>query len=235
MHSSKTSAAYVGAVIFHPCKKWSALDQLWGQLPSRQSTLWKDELETTWELSQYMNKDVSDELSDLSTCNNEGLSYIEWRLALRSRPASQQPPPSLPASQRRSLGGQVQQPEVTVQQELAHYLSEPPVTNIAFKNDPIAWWRDVGVGRFPRLSYMAVDFLTIASSLAETERDFSSIGRMITLLRNRLRRSSVARAQCLRSWGKVGVYKPSIQFNLLKLNNENWRRCMIVATLARED
>ena len=23
----------------------------------------------------------------------------------------------------------------------------------------IAWWRDVGVGHFPRLSYMAVDFL----------------------------------------------------------------------------
>jgi hypothetical protein len=38
-----TSAAYVGAVIFHPCKKWSALDQLWNQLPSRQSALWKDE------------------------------------------------------------------------------------------------------------------------------------------------------------------------------------------------
>ena len=25
-----TSAACVGAVIFHPCKKWSVLDQLWG-------------------------------------------------------------------------------------------------------------------------------------------------------------------------------------------------------------
>jgi len=230
-----TSAAYVGAIIFHPCKKWSALDQLWGQLPSRQSTLWKDEyrnsMRAIWE-EQYMNKDVSDELSELSTCNNEGLSYIERRLAMRSRPASQQPPPSLPATQRRCLGRQVQQPEVTVQQdELAQYLSEPPVTNIAFKNDPIAWWRDVGVGRFPRLSYMAVDFLTIASSSAETERDFSSVGRMITPLRSRLRRSFVARAQCLRSWGKAGIYKPSIQFDLL--NNANWRD--VVATLARED
>ena len=34
-----TSAAYVGTVIFHPCKKWSASDQLWDQLPSRQSAL----------------------------------------------------------------------------------------------------------------------------------------------------------------------------------------------------
>jgi len=49
-----------------------------------------------WE-EQYMNKEVSDD-SELSTCNNEGLSYIERRLALRSRPASQQPPPSLPAT-----------------------------------------------------------------------------------------------------------------------------------------
>lgn len=47
--------------------------------------------------------------------------------------------------------------------------------------------RDVGSVRFPHLSFMAVDFLTIASSSAETERDFSSCGRMITPLRCRLR------------------------------------------------
>jgi hypothetical protein len=31
-----------------------------------------------------MNKDVSDELSELSTCDDEGLGYIGRRLALRS-------------------------------------------------------------------------------------------------------------------------------------------------------
>jgi hypothetical protein len=47
---------------------------------------------------------------------------------------------------------------------------------------------------FPRLSYMAVDFLTIVLLSVETERDFSSCGRMVTLLRSRLWRYIVAMA-----------------------------------------
>ena len=64
---------------------------------------------------------------------------------------------------------------------------------------------------------MAVDFLTIALSSAETEReDDHSIARSPKTL-------FVAKAQCLRSWSssKIGVYKPSLQFNLL--DNENRR------------
>ena len=62
---------------------------------------------------------------------------------------------------------------------------------------------------------MAVDFLTIASSSAETKReDDHSIARSPKIL-------FVAEAQCLRSWSKIGVYKPSLQFNLL--DNENRR------------
>jgi hypothetical protein len=160
-----------------------------------------------------MNNDVSNKLSKLSTCNDEGLSYIERRLALRSKPASQQPLPSLTASQKRSLGGQVQQPVTVQQDKQALYLSEHVV-----------------VGRFPCLSYMALDFPTISSSSAETERYSSSAGRITAPLRNPLRRSFVMRAQCLRYWGKVGIYKPSIQFDLL---SENWRD--VVATLALED
>jgi hAT family protein len=68
---------------------------------------------------------------------------------------------------------------------------------------------------------MAVEFLTISSSSAETERDFSSVGRIITELRSGLGQSFVARAQCLRSRGKAGAYKLSIQFD--SLNNENQR------------
>ncbi|PNP43224.1 hypothetical protein TGAMA5MH_04934 [Trichoderma gamsii] len=33
-----TSTAYVAVVVFHPCKKWRALEQLWNQLPSRQTS-----------------------------------------------------------------------------------------------------------------------------------------------------------------------------------------------------
>ena len=61
------------------------------------------------------------------------------------------------------------QKPVTVQQDKrAQYLSE-----------------DV-VGRFPRLSYMALDFLTTSSSSAETERYSSSVGRITAPLRDDL-------------------------------------------------
>jgi hypothetical protein len=56
------------------------------------------------------------------------------------------------------------------QDEFDQYLSEPAVYNIAYKADLVGWWRGVGVVRFPRLSYMAVDFLIISSSPTETER-----------------------------------------------------------------
>lgn len=88
--------------------------------------------------------------------------------------------------------------------------------------------------RFPRLFYMAVDFLTIASSSAETERDFSSCGRMITPLRSRLRRYIVAMAQCLRSWSKAGIYQPSLPLNLLE--GDNWRHVLqLLGRISVED
>lgn len=48
-----SSTAYVAAVVFHPCKKWRAVERLWSQLPSRQTSGWKriyeTSLTTIWE------------------------------------------------------------------------------------------------------------------------------------------------------------------------------------------
>ena len=48
-----TSTPYVAAVVFHPCKKWRALEFLWNQPPSRQTSEWKRMYErgltTVWE------------------------------------------------------------------------------------------------------------------------------------------------------------------------------------------
>lgn len=219
-----TSTAYVAAVVFHPCKKWRALEQLWNQLPSRQTSEWKKTYEGNltriWE-EKYKNiAHVADCHAVSAPGSNRGLDYIERRLAFsRSlvRPDSQERPNKRPK----------QSVALSTQDELDQYLSEPPVDNIAYKADPIAWWRHVGAVRFPRLSYMAVDFLTIASSSAETERDFSSCGRMVTPLRCRLRRHVVGMAQCLRSWSKAGIYQPTLPLGLLE--GDNWRQVLQVA------
>ncbi|KAL5610641.1 hypothetical protein FOBRF1_006758 [Fusarium oxysporum] len=225
-----TSTAYVAAVVFHPCKKWRTLEQLWNQLPSRQTSEWRktyeENLTRVWE-EKYKNMAHEVACSTVSTTeSNSALDYIERRLAF-SRSLVR------PGSQERQRKRQRQSATLPVQDELDQYLSEPPVDNIAYKVDPIAWWRDVGVVRFPRLSFMAVDFLTIASSSAETERDFSSCGRMVTPLRCRLRRHIVAMAQCLRSWSKAGIYQPALPLGLLE--GDNWRQVVQLASRMRMD
>ncbi|KAL6405347.1 Ribonuclease H-like protein [Ilyonectria robusta] len=212
-----TSTAYIAAVVFHPCKKWRALEQLWNQLPSRQTSEWKKTYEgnlTRLWTETYKNMTHEEACNAVSASgSSSALDYIERRLAF-SRSLVR------PNSRGRQSTQPTQSAAMPAQDELDQYLSEPPVDNIAYKADPIAWWRDVGVVRFPRLSYMAVDFLTIASSSAETERDFSSCGRMVTPLRSRLRRHIVAMAQCLRSWSKAGIYQPSLPLSLLE--GDNW-------------
>jgi hypothetical protein len=219
-----TSTAYIAAVVFHPCKKWRTLEQLWGQLPSRQTSEWRrtyeGNLRRVWE-EKYKNMAHEEACNAVSASgSNSALDYIERRLAF-SRSLVR------PDSQERQSKRPKQSVALPVQDELDQYLSEPPVDNIAYKLDPIAWWRDVGAVRFPRLSYMAVDFLTIASSSAETERDFSSCGRMVTPLRCRLRRHIVAMAQCLRSWSKAGIYQPTLPLGLLE--GDNWRQVLQLA------
>ncbi|KAI8417250.1 hypothetical protein FOFC_03563 [Fusarium oxysporum] len=224
------STAYVAAVVFHPCKKWRTLEQLWNQLPFRQTSEWRktyeENLTRVWE-EKYKNMAHEVACSTVSTTeSNSALDYIERRLAF-SRSLVR------PGSQERQSKRQRQSATLPVQDELDQYLSEPPVDNIAYKVDPIAWWRDVGAVRFPRLSFMAVDFLTIASSSAETERDFSSCGRMVTPLRCRLRRHIVAMAQCLRSWSKAGIYQPALPLGLLE--GDNWRQVVQLASRMRMD
>lgn len=101
------------------------------------------------------------------------------------------------------------------QDELDIYLSEATVNVAAYSSDPVAWWRDIGAKRFPRLSYMAVDFLTIPSSTAETERQFNSVGKMVSASRACLRRHVIGASQSLRSWSLAGIYQPKLPLYLL--------------------
>ena len=85
-----------------------------------------------------------------------------------------------------------------VNDELSTYLAEAPVESAEVEKNPIGWWQH-NLERFPTLSIIAVDFLSIPSSSAESERSFSSAGQMITPVRNRLRHTIITMAQCLRS------------------------------------
>ncbi|KAI1839405.1 hypothetical protein JX266_014384, partial [Neoarthrinium moseri] len=70
--------------------------------------------------------------------------------------------------------------------------------------DPFQYWCERRT-RFPRLSQMALDFLTIQPMSADCERLFSSAGQMKTPQRTALDAVILSICQCLRSWFRAGV------------------------------
>ncbi|EEU38473.1 uncharacterized protein NECHADRAFT_9940, partial [Fusarium vanettenii 77-13-4] len=60
-------------------------------------------------------------------------------------------------------------------------------------------WQD-NRAQYPRLSRMALDFLTIQPMPAECERLFSAAGRLVTPLRSRLEVNIIGMCLVLRSW-----------------------------------
>ncbi|KAK6829327.1 restless-like transposase [Apiospora arundinis] len=72
--------------------------------------------------------------------------------------------------------------------------------------DPIAYWHGMR-DKYPRLSQMALDFLTIPPMSAEVERLFSSTGRMVTAQRTSLDAITVSVCQALRSWYRSGIIR----------------------------
>lgn len=210
------NAAYVAAVLFNPGMKWQHLEQAWELLPHQDQVDYKRKYTKTikdlWQRN-YRDRELQDGRDGVEKPQID--HFRERRLAAR-RESSQ---PSAPVARQRQGRRQLQpSPSRSASDELEDYLATPRITSPIYYNDPIGWWRDVGSKEYPRLSYMAVDILTIPSSAASTERSFSSAGKMIHS-RPRLERSTIAMAQCLRDWAKAGIYTPRIPLH--KLNTED--------------
>ncbi|PNP52918.1 hypothetical protein FNYG_15795 [Fusarium nygamai] len=71
-------------------------------------------------------------------------------------------------------------------------------------DDPLAYWHEKRF-KYPNLSRMALDFLTIQPISAECERLFSAAGRMVNPLRHQLEAQIIGMCQVLRSWLRAGI------------------------------
>jgi hypothetical protein len=217
-----TSAAYVGAVVFNPAKKWRLLDQLWSRVPTRKAQGWRADYEEKllqiWENS-YSQRDVDNEV--LATTDEASMDYIERRLARSAASSAFATTSPATASNLRKTTRKAKQTTTAaaIDDEYSRYCAEDIVNSQYYRSRPIDWWK-TNAYRYPRLSTMAVDMLSIPSSSAESERTFSSAGLMMAPLRNRLGREIVAMGQCIRSWSKAGIYTPSLP--LLSLSDDQW-------------
>src|SRR6266536_4238967 len=84
--------------------------------------------------------------------------------------------------------------------EYQHYCDTPTVETI----EAISWWIEPEQQkRYPNLSRMALDYLSIPGMSAEPKRLFSATKHTIEDLRYRIRSDTVEALQCLRSWLKI--------------------------------
>jgi hypothetical protein len=212
-----TSIAYAGAIVMNPYRKHQFLTRLWQQVPEPQATSYFNECKTRlralWE-KHCKDRDFEGEIAQPSLVDVTNYrEYTSLRMQYRN---------SLGDDDKLRNTSRRRQPRAATQaeDELDKYLSEPPVPEDLYNGDSMAWRREVGSRRFPKLSFLAADFLSIPPSVGTTERQFNNTGSMITPRRTRLRPHIVNQAQCLSNWRRSGVY----------VATERWQRIITVAT-----
>jgi hypothetical protein len=88
------------------------------------------------------------------------------------------------------------------QDEYEDYNSELPYE---IRTTALTWWcQDRQRERWPRLSYMAIDILSIPAMSDEPERVFSGARRTISWDRAQLSAGNIERIECLKSWLRPG-------------------------------
>jgi hypothetical protein len=86
------------------------------------------------------------------------------------------------------------------------YCREP----VLMVSDPLKWWLESAQRRrFPNLSLMAIDILSIAPMSTETERLFSKSKLTVTDQRGSMNIETLNLLECLRSWDRSALIVPS--------------------------
>jgi hypothetical protein len=74
------------------------------------------------------------------------------------------------------------------------------------KTSALEWWcQDQQRKRWPRLSYMAIDILSIPAMSDEPERVFSGARRTVSWERAQMGAENLERVECLKHWKRSGI------------------------------
>ena len=88
--------------------------------------------------------------------------------------------------------------EKSVQTEMEEYLREPCIDFLHANS--LQWWRKIGSNKYPRISLLAKEFLSICASSSPSERLFSTGRGIITFRRGRLAPDAISALMILKSW-----------------------------------
>ncbi|KAF6515108.1 hypothetical protein HZS61_005014 [Fusarium oxysporum f. sp. conglutinans] len=194
-----------GAAVLHPAYRWALFDDLWGDDDERQ--LWiikaKEMVQDLWE-REYRDLEFDDpeiELPANKRLKTSRNKFTAWRTKKRGLTTggisvTESPIQSPAQSPRSSVGGLDLDGYEQWQRDIDD--ADASVT------DPYEYWH-IRRLKYPRLSRMALDLLTVPPMSAECERLFSTTGRMVTKSRNRLDASTIGLCQTLRSWLRAGL------------------------------
>ena len=93
--------------------------------------------------------------------------------------------------------------EKSVETELKEYLHEPCID--CLRDDSLQWWHRIGSNKYPRISVLAKEFLSICVSSSPSERLFSTGRGIITFRRGRLAPDTISALMTLKSWTREDV------------------------------
>lgn len=103
------------------------------------------------------------------------------------------------------------------QDELDTFLTSPcEDTN----GDPLAWWMK-NRARYPRLSRMALDYLSAPATTVDVERVFSQGRLVLSHTRNRLSPKSMRALMCVGAWSRAGLLNTKKMAHILRSGDKN--------------
>lgn len=183
---TEDSPVYSAATVFNPSLKWAYMEKTWedktewvDRANARVGQLWRETYKST---------------ESTACCP-----------ALRSE-STQEPTPKRPNGYKMWMSEQKATIFNMDDDEYEVYCREP----VIMVSDPLKWWLESAQRRrFPNLSLMAIDILSIAPMSTETERLFSKAKLSVTDQRGSMNVETLNLLECLRSWDGSALIVPS--------------------------
>ncbi|KAF5576969.1 restless-like transposase [Fusarium pseudocircinatum] len=178
---------YYAALALHPAYKWAYFEQTWDAHPE-----WVDKAKEmvcrVWR-TEYANSYTQADESDDQRPTKRRKFFSPFEANSRHMPAR------CDSSDDEAVKGD----------EYDTWQSSYEASDRRVR-DPITYWHERRM-KYPRLSRMALDFLTIQPMSAECERLFSAAGRMTVPSRSLLDAEIISICQVSRSWYRAGIVK----------------------------